>query len=90
MAAQAAIEDVTRRRQIARSNLEDPALALIRQISTAFDSFKVNELNLVDQWLNAKCIGPRPELRAWKFNRCEWGEGAASGAKAPVPRPGSE
>src|SRR5262245_3871415 len=52
-AALAAIEDETRRRQIATSNLEDRALALVRQIPNAFGALKVNELNLGDASLHS-------------------------------------
>jgi flotillin len=52
-AALAAIDDETRRRQITTSNLEDHALALIRQIPTALGALKLNELNIGDTWLNS-------------------------------------
>jgi len=52
-AALAAIDDETRRRQIATSNLEDHALALVRQIPAALGALKVNELNIGDTWLNS-------------------------------------
>jgi flotillin len=52
-AALAIIDDETRRRQISTSNLEDPALALVRQIPAALGALKVNELNLGDTWLHS-------------------------------------
>jgi flotillin len=52
-AALAVIDDDTRRRQITTSNVEDRALALVRQIPAALSALKVNELNLGDAWLRS-------------------------------------
>ena len=53
VAALAVIDDETQRRQISTSNLEDRALALVRQIPAALGALKVNELNLGDTWLHS-------------------------------------
>jgi flotillin len=53
IATLAAIDDETRRSQISTSNLEDRALALVRQIPAALGALKVNELNLGDTWLHS-------------------------------------
>jgi hypothetical protein len=42
----AEIEDVSRRRQIETANMEDPRLAVVRQMPAALGALKVNELNL--------------------------------------------
>ncbi len=42
------IEDVSRRRQIETSNMEDRTLALVRQMPAALGALKVHELNLSD------------------------------------------
>ncbi len=44
----AEIDDGSQRRQIETSNMEDPSLALIRQMPAALAALKVNELNLSD------------------------------------------
>ena len=53
VAALAVIDDETQRRQISTSNLEDRALALVRQIPAALGALKVNELNLGDTALQS-------------------------------------
>ena len=61
--ALAEIEDVSRRREIETANMEDPRLALVRQMPAALGALKVNELNLSEVSLRALVRGLRSALK---------------------------
>jgi flotillin len=62
-AALAAIEDESRRRHIETANLEDPSLALVRQMPAALGALKVHELHLSEISLGALTRGLNSLLR---------------------------
>jgi hypothetical protein len=61
--ALAEIEDVSRRREIETANMEDPRLALVRQMPTALGALKMNELNISEVSLRALLRGLRSALK---------------------------